>query len=181
MIPLYVASGIGSLLIILGFTALLSQKVYMDARTKQPIEIKIPIFGKLKANYPALAFVFLGCAMTVYGLRSVPHTKTWWRIDGRIITDVPINFQDGTLTIIPKSEKIDVDGATGNFTIEVPIEIGTTFEEAIELIDYTHNLGNAKIDPNAELELKKQQKPSRLTGLTKTTRSYTASFERFPK
>ncbi|MGH2508312.1 MAG: hypothetical protein ACRDHZ_13055, partial [Ktedonobacteraceae bacterium] len=66
--PMLVGAAIGAILIFLGFIALLSQKIYIDHRTNKATEIDVPILGKMKANYPALIFVFLGCAVVVFGL-----------------------------------------------------------------------------------------------------------------
>jgi hypothetical protein len=41
------------------FVALLKQKSYLDIRSGEIIEIEVPIFRKMKTNYPALIFVFL--------------------------------------------------------------------------------------------------------------------------
>jgi hypothetical protein len=76
--------------VVLGFLALLSQKIYLDPRTNAPVEIDVPILGKMKANYPALIFVFLGCAMVVLGLTRYTGVRTIrWLIDGSIISDTP--------------------------------------------------------------------------------------------
>ncbi len=58
--PMYVAFAIATLLIVLGFIALLTQKVYLDSTTQQPITIEVPFVGKMAANVPSLAFVFFG-------------------------------------------------------------------------------------------------------------------------
>ena len=58
---------IAALSIILGFIALIKQKVYLDKDTKKQTELEIPILGKLKTNYPSLVFVFLGFFLVYYG------------------------------------------------------------------------------------------------------------------
>ena len=50
--------GISILLIILGFIALLKQKTYIDSKTQQPTKIKLPFFGEMITNFPALIFIF---------------------------------------------------------------------------------------------------------------------------
>ena len=73
---LLIIYGISTLTIILGFIALLTQKIYIDTDTKQLTQIDIPMVGKMKTNYPALIFLFLGIFLAVYAFsRSFPHKK----------------------------------------------------------------------------------------------------------
>ena len=81
----YILFGIALLSIILGFVALLSQKVYLDATTKQPTEVQIPFLGKIKSNYPALVFAFLGAALAFYAFQKSfplppPPLEDWTRL-----------------------------------------------------------------------------------------------------
>jgi hypothetical protein len=47
MESILIIHGISALAIILGFIALLTQKIYMDAKTQKATQIKIPIVGRL--------------------------------------------------------------------------------------------------------------------------------------
>ena len=53
--PTYIGSGVGAGLIVLGFFALLAQRIYIDSGTLTASEIEIPFLGKMKANFPALS------------------------------------------------------------------------------------------------------------------------------
>ena len=55
--------GLGTLSILLGFIALLSQNIYLHPETKDLTEVEVPILGRLRTNYPALVFVLLGFSL----------------------------------------------------------------------------------------------------------------------
>lgn len=179
--PMYVASGIGVLLILLGFIALLKQRTYIDTRTKEPVEIEIPILGKMKTNYPALVFVFLGCVMTVIGVGKFRYQETQWLIDVTMTTDVQgLNWQQGRMSVFPTKADIDVDHKTGRFTIKLAIEDGKTFEDVIQRIDYSHERGSVQIVPKDEFGKKVQTKSSKLISYTENSRSYVAPLVSLP-
>lgn len=53
------------------------RRIYFDKETKQPIEIDIPIFGKLKTQAPAFALVVVAACLVMYPLfRSRPDLVT---------------------------------------------------------------------------------------------------------
>src|SRR5207248_1160733 len=81
MTAAYIVFGIAILSIILGFIALLSQKIYLDPATNQPAEVEVPLLGKIKTNYPALVFVFLG-AVLAFGTfqKAFPPAKEEWTL-----------------------------------------------------------------------------------------------------
>ena len=89
--------GISVLSIILGFVALLTQKVYIDRERNMPTQVEVPLFGKLKTNYPALIFVFLGFLMAYVAFdRSRELPKRDWLITGSFVSDdSSINLADG--------------------------------------------------------------------------------------
>jgi hypothetical protein len=183
-IPMYIGSGIGAVLIILGFIALLTQRNYIDPATNAPTEVEIPLLGKMKANYPALIFVFLGCVMVNVGLRQYDRSaEVLWRIDGTITTAdaQDVNWQLGRLEVFPASVKKDIDPETGRFWIEVQIPIGKTLEDVIEYIDYTHPFGGIQIFPKSELELNKNGKVSNLVKATEKVRVYKGTLVPIPK
>ncbi len=175
--PMLVGAAIGAILIFLGFIALLSQKIYIDHRTNKATEIDVPILGKMKANYPALIFVFLGCAVVVFGLNKyTPPTQTnHWQIDGTMISDKPINdWQSGKLQIFPIFDgNIDpINSKSGKFTFTMDIPQGKSVEDEIQRIQYTNEEGNILIIPKDQLEFKQNHQPSMLVSETPTSRSY---------
>ncbi len=182
--PMYIASGIGVLLIVLGFVALLAQRIYLDSRTQSPIEIDLPLLGKMKANYPALFFVFLGCALTVFGVQQQHKAvrEVQWQIDGTIEADAQqINWQQGRLEVFPTKVETEIDPATGRFKIKLAIEEGKTLEDVVERIDYSHRTGSVVLLPKKELEqFKKKSAGSLLTEATNTSRTYKMPLGQFP-
>ena len=134
---------ISVLAIILGFIALLTQRVYIDPTTSKPTEMSIPFFGKVKTNYPALVFTFLGFAMAFVAVdKSFPPPTEKWEIKGSFRLPEEANIQNfdwraGTLTIHPAGDP-PVITPEGTFIIEADIDIGKTVEEMYELIDYSH-------------------------------------------
>lgn len=149
---LLIIYGISTLTIILGFIALLTQKIYIDTDTKQLTQIDIPMVGKMKTNYPALIFLFLGIFLAVYAFsRSFPPQKNEWVITGSFESGKNINWQDGTLTVFPADFECEVF-PNGRFEIEAKIEEGKTFEDVIQRIDYSHPLGSAQICPKKQRE-----------------------------
>ena len=88
--------------IILGFIALLTQKIYIDPETKKPtVDVEIKFLGKLKTNVPALAFVFLGIALAVFAYSRPKQVD--WTLQGQLIDEENkiVDFRTGTLKLIP--------------------------------------------------------------------------------
>jgi hypothetical protein len=179
--PMYIAAGIGVLLIILGFVALLAQRIYFDPKTQTPIEIDIPILGKMKANYPALIFVFLGCALAIYGVSQAQESEVQWQVDGMITADMRgLDWQQGHLAVFPSKLETNIEADTGKFTIRLAIEEGKTLEDVIERIDYSHRNGNVIFFPKKEFEQYKNNKPTILLNATNRTRTYKVHLEQLP-
>lgn len=180
--PMYLATGIGALLIILGFAALLSQRIYLDLKTLKPVEMDVPILGKMKANYPALVFVFLGCALTMYGVNKQRDTEVTWQIDGTIeATTEGLNWQEGRLAVFPSKVETEINPDTGKFKIRLTIEKGKTLEDVIERIDYSHPSGSVNFLPKKEFELHQKNQPSIVMNATNTSRTYKAHLEEIPQ
>lgn len=147
MTIVFLTYGIAVLLVILGFMALLKQKTYLDPQTNSPIEVEVPFAGKLRTNYPALVFLFLGFALAFYAFhKTYPPPPVEWRIEGSFVTpdDTEIEFSDGTLTLFPCDVTYGV-GARGSFEITAKIRGDQSFEEAFQAIKFTHDKANADI------------------------------------
>jgi len=175
MVSVYVTYGIALVAILLGFVALLMQKTYVDRETKQPTEIELPILGKMKTNAPALAFVFLGVALALAAFeKSYPPKKVEWTVQGSF-KNVPgkhIDWPTGTLAIHPTDFQPAVSTA-GRFTITAMIEEGRSFEDAIELIDYSHPSGSVQLRPKQEYgRYLEHDTSSLIEGTTETTRRF---------
>jgi len=79
-IAMYVLS---ALILALGGVSLFAQKVRkVDKETGEETIIELPFFGKLRTNYPALAFAFIGAAMAVFTLEKTLESSDQWVITG---------------------------------------------------------------------------------------------------
>jgi hypothetical protein len=151
----YIIFAIASLSIILGFVALLSQRIYLDATTREATEVEVPFFGKIKSNYPALVFAFLGIALAGYAFqKAYPPPIESWTLKGRFAQpegkDVDVT---GTLTLaqdpIVVSNNINTDG---RLEIVVNLPKGKSIEEAFETLNYTYAHAGAYIDLKKEYD-----------------------------
>jgi hypothetical protein len=147
----YMLFGIALLSIILGFIALLSQKIYLDPMTKQPTEVDIPFLGKLKSNYPALVFAFLGAALAFYAFqKSYPPPNVEWTLKGRFThpDGRPVDTS-GTLSLIPVAARNKID-PHGVYEVTVFVPKGKSIESVFEALDYSYSDGRAQIDLKKE-------------------------------
>ena len=125
---LYIISGIS---ILLGFIALLKQKTYLDARTSQPTSIEVSKLGKMKSNYPALVFVFLGFALAVIATMNRDKkigpnaNKVTWTIKGSFknpkIIDSNTNW-DLFSVELKETDIVYVVDDNGTYTITFPLD-----------------------------------------------------------
>ena len=140
MYVIYFALGISVLSIVLGFIALLTQKIYIDSRTNTLTEVEIPLFGKMKTNFPALIFVFLGFALIFFVVEKFNIQKEDWLITGSLQTveGREIDWGKGVLELFPCDIKESEIGKNGNFRILASIEKGKTFEDIIERVHFDH-------------------------------------------
>jgi hypothetical protein len=171
----YILFGIAVLSIILGFVALLSQKIYLDATTKQPTEVDIPFLGKLKSNYPALVFVFLGAALAFYAFqKSFPPPNEEWTLKGRFTPPEGKTVDTtGTLTLFqdPVVVRNTID-AHGRFEITVNIPKGKSVEEDFETLNYTYSDGSAQIDLRKEYNAFLKNQASKIENATEHQRIF---------
>jgi hypothetical protein len=161
--------------IVLGFVALLKQKTYLDSETKQPTEIEISKFGKLKTNYPALVFVFLGFVAAFFAFqKSQVKEKAQWIIQGSLVdTSHRIkDWSDGEFKVIPTSADARIDNSSGKYTISIDIDKGRRFEDEIKCIIYSNKYGNAQLYPGKEYNDWLHKKPSLLSNDVEFTRFY---------
>jgi hypothetical protein len=160
--------------IILGFVALILQKTYLDPATQKPTEVEVPIVGKLKTNYPALVFVFLGFAAAFYSFqRSQVKEKVQWTIQGSLAdsSHKAKDWSDGEFKIIPTNTVTTVD-STGKYEISISIDKGRRFEDEIKCIMYSDKDGRAQLFPDMEYYNWRNKKPSLLFNDVEFTRIY---------
>lgn len=178
---IFFSLSIATLSVVLGFAALLSQRIYIDPKTNKPTEIKIPIIGRMKTNYPSLIFVLLGFALIFYIVQQVQQVELdqvtkKWIIKGRFITDkdADITWKEGNLTVHPCGiVKNFVSGQSpGVFQIDVDIKKGGSFEDEIEYFEYSGpNWASETIYPKDQLE-KHENDSGYLKTIGDTSRHY---------
>lgn len=180
---MYIASSIAVLLIILGFVALLRQKTYLDGQTLQPIEVEIPIVGKMKANYPALVFVLFGFALAIYEIQHFSPKDIAWHITGMMKADGPYtNWQDMRIRVFPKDVPKTIDPGSGRFEFDLLIPEGVSFENAVQEIDFDSVQGSGSVDTvKAFHDYEQKDKDGALTAFSETTRKYDVPLTLYPK
>jgi len=130
------------LAMLLGFVALLRQKTYLDPKTNAPIEIELPLVGRMKANYPALTFIFVAAFFGFLAYSSQEIQPNQWSVTGSV------GYADGTqlkqadwaalrITIDPVLYESTVNKrSAGHFTIAPALPAQTTFEDQINQITF---------------------------------------------
>jgi hypothetical protein len=176
MLIVALAFCLAGLLIILGFVALLKQKTYLDSATLQPVEIELPVVGKVKTNYPAVIFVLLGFVLAYVAFeKSFPPRKVEWRLDGLLTNTNPTNgtlkWSEGTLTLMPSELDPHIFNQ-GAFKVTALIEEGKTIEDVYEVLDFSHPKGSVHIDLRQELKNHLQGKTNLISDLTDHTRTF---------
>lgn len=152
MTDLHIMYGIAGLLIFFGFVALLLQKTYVsDPNTGTASEIDLPFIGKLKTNYPALIFVFLGCALAYYAFGNRTHS---WRISGTLglpedargaqVGGSEFNWSDGTFTAFPSNFTPHIE-RNGSFDLTVEVAGSGPLEDFIKELMFEHPLAKKEI------------------------------------
>jgi hypothetical protein len=184
---------LGASCVLLGFFALLSSRIYVDAASATAVEVEVPFFGKLKSNYPALAFVLLGTALAAYavkadsdfrgqklasdakldGIKASAPGDELWGISGRLVSadGKPVDWARGEFTLFSGSPDLRIL-PDGHFEVKLRIRKGEDLEHYVQKIDYSNfESGSVTIYPQAELE-KFNKSEGLLEAKTELTRKY---------
>jgi hypothetical protein len=145
--------GIGGILALLGFAALLLQKYYAGpqvppGRTKPasnpssdtgPTVVEFLRVGRISTKYPALVFLFVGATMVLAALAEVhkPERVTW-TVTAHVVTDLSLDTViEGQLGLVPTQVHTTFDPRSRTITIRTEIEKGRQFEDVFEVIALT--------------------------------------------
>lgn len=167
------AFGLSALLIVLGFVALLKQKTYLDVNTQQPVQVDIPVLGKVKTNYPALIFVLLGFALAWMAFeKSFPPRQETWKLTG-VLKSPPghtnrIEWEDGTLTLTPSALEPTIYDS-GAFQMNALVEEGKSIDDAYETLDFSLPSGSVQINLKKQLTAYKAGQSNLVENLTAHT------------
>lgn len=140
--------GLAALCFLLGFAALLMQKIYIDSQTNQPTEIELPLVGKLKTNIPALVFVGIGAFLAYVAWSKPPDLgEEQWTITGSFLAPKgeAVKWEDGTLAVLPRAFE-STPLQDGSFQIQGSIQKGKKFEDVATAIVYTNAKVSAQIN-----------------------------------
>lgn len=174
MTPAVIAFAISLILIVLGFVALLTEKIYLDPATRKPIAVELPLVGKLKSNYPAHVFVFLGFALAFYTFsKSYERPKKEWIVRGsfKSPSNQRIDWSRGTITLIPSDLSMSIS-EKGSFEIRAHIEEGKKLEDVYRDLDFSIPQGSTQIPLKTEFRKYEKGEASRIVHATDHTRTY---------
>jgi hypothetical protein len=115
----FLSSFAGLIMIVGGIWLIYKEKIYIDAESKQAIEIKTPL-GGFKNNYPALTLFALGFFPLIYPIYRLGDIQ-----DGRVrVATVrlsgPVKVSAYPVAIYAAAEDYFVE-RDGSFTVDVPI------------------------------------------------------------
>lgn len=148
LIAIYLLAALG---MVLGFVALIMQKIYLDPATNMPTSVELPALGKISTNYPALLFLFFGAGLAGYAFNSSMTTMDDWTITGHLRVDettltaanrerlAHIKWDVGGITLIPTEVTHSQIDPTGTFEIGLKIPRALTFEDAIQVMKFDHH------------------------------------------
>ena len=140
-IAMYVLS---ALILALGGVSLFTQKVRkVDKETGEETIIELPFFGKLRTNYPALAFAFIGAGMAVFTLEKTVKSTNQWVITGEFTAPESraIDWTNGALILSPSKLTPSIN-PDGTFRIQGLIQRGLKFEDVVKQISYCNWCGD---------------------------------------
>jgi hypothetical protein len=170
---MYILSG---LVLALGGVSLFVQKVYtVDQESGAKIEMELPLLGKMKTNYPALGFAFLGVGLAIFTFSKTCEIRDQWVISGHFKAPEArtIEWSKGVLTLYPKQFNHSIK-PDGSFLIELSLLRSRKFEDVVGQISYYNWSGNAyaEIMVNEEYQKYKRGAPTVLEAAEGRTRRY---------
>jgi len=176
----------GMTCVVMGFFALLKQKLYIDSKTNKATEVSLPIVGKMKTNSPALVFVLVGFA-AMYPIYSFKQpdadAKDDYLIKGRIEVIPPTttgesrggaaapDFSTSIIMAFPSDVSDNQVDNDGTFSVKIKVPKGTQFEDhiqALQLSGPTHMIGSiipaeAKTNPRILIKATPNLREYRMT------------------
>ena len=109
----------GFLLVVGGLFLLATQKFVTSP--EGITSIKIPLFGRLKTNYPSLVAMFLGASLLVYVVHAVPPpSPSMAHVTGKITS--PLGTRQLIVMIAPTTQKTFTN-SNGTFEMDVPADV----------------------------------------------------------
>jgi len=100
-----------------GLYLLLKQKFVTRPDTGL-IEVEIPLFGRIRTNYPAALFIFFGAILIIYPLAQWPRTLAKIPVEGTVIIQNRSSFDGAVVGILPSSQ-MAITRTQGDYEVEV--------------------------------------------------------------
>jgi hypothetical protein len=106
-------------------------------------------------------------------IQATANGEDEWVVSGRLLppNGKPVDWERGVFTLIAGSPEVQYK-PSGGFEIKIRLKHGEDFEHYVQQIDYSHDIGSAKIFPQQELDALTANKSSLLENKTATTRVY---------
>lgn len=148
----------------LGFFALLKQKTYLDAGSGAVTAVEVPLVGKMKTNYPALLFVFVGLVFGYFAYAYNDAEEIWtatktFTIEGQLKSGTPVtDWSAAEITVIPSSLVHQHVDANGRYRIDLEMPKRQSFDQWAKAISFQAGMLSGRISPGAANDTSKINK-----------------------
>lgn len=155
--PTIIMGCLAALALLFGFVALLKQKSYVDTKSRKVTAVEVPFFGKLRTNYPALVFVFVGGIFGYLSSKtSIQTSKDYWTatkpmtVDGQLKSDTNIaDWSSTEITVIPSSLQFQSVTPQGHFRVELQIPQWQPFNKYLAAVSFQYQTLAGLISPGS--------------------------------
>jgi hypothetical protein len=118
---LLICQGAGVLLLLMTMLLIGLRRIYVDARTGEPIEFEFPVIGKIKTQAPAIVLVLVGAALVVVPLsRPTVQRAT---LEG----DVDTGGKTVTVLVVALPHYEETLTQSGHFSLPLPLIEDATY------------------------------------------------------
>jgi hypothetical protein len=105
----------GILLLLSTIVLLWFRRIYIDAQTRQPTEVDIPLLGKFRTQAPAIALILVAAILVIYPIsRSKPDLI---KIEGAVDT----GGKSVTVLVVALPNSLTTLDSAGTFEMPVPL------------------------------------------------------------
>jgi len=112
---LFVMAQLAGFVLLLSVVFLLSKRIiYLDSKTKQPVEIELPFFGKIQTQSPVIVLVLIAAGLVIFPITQ--SRQDFFKVEGNVVSsgDVRVAF-------IPKPRFESTVSGTSSFQIWLPV------------------------------------------------------------
>ena len=105
------------------------RRIYLDSATKKPIQVSLPLFGKVSTQAPVLVLVMIGAVMVAYPLSKNPVAMT--SLEG----DLDTGGKPVSVVIVAVPHYQYNQDASGHFSYRIPLLSADATYRAKFLVD----------------------------------------------